>query len=255
MNKTKILLITVVIIIIAGFVLYGVRVSVQKQVNPNIEIITTGEQITSTGAIYVSETGDEAHVNYYSNDTALFTIVGNEEYKDIQFMHATSASGARYENIEKGLVLWEKSPELTVYKNDEQLFFGRKQEVIAKEQILKVLPSTTWAWVKTYNGVGPATQDMSAVTPIKKDIFTITFTSEGRVSGTTDCNSFSGTYSLDEYNKIHFGSFMSTLMFCENSQEQEFLSMFKESFVYVSEDELILENDQTIYFKRQQNKI
>lgn len=250
MNKTKLILITLVIIFISLFVLYGIRINVQNQQKSEISIESIGEEITSINALYISETGDEAHVNYYSDSTASLTIIGSDEYKDIQFTHATSASGARYENIERGLILWEKEPELTIYKNDEQLFFGKKQEVIAKEQILKVLPNTTWVWVKTYNDVGPATQGATMVTPTKENAFTLTFTYDGNVSGTTDCNSFSGTYSIDEYNKIHFGSFMSTLMFCENSQEQEFISMLTDSTIYVSEDELILENNKTIYLKK-----
>jgi heat shock protein HslJ len=105
-------------------------------------------------------------------------------------------------------------------------------------------------WVKTLDDVGPAAQSASIITPTQANAFTLTFTSEGNVNGRTDCNSFGGTYSLDEYNRLRFGSMMSTLMYCENSQEQEFISMLKDSLVYIAEDELILENEQTIYFKK-----
>jgi membrane-bound inhibitor of C-type lysozyme len=251
MNKTKLILITLVIIFVSLFILYGIRLSVQNELVLEEPFYPIEEEITSTNAVYISEMGDEAHVDYFSDDTALLTIIGNDEYKDIQFTHATSASGARYENIDKGLILWEKEPELTIYKNDEQLFFGKKIEAITKDQILKLLPNTTWVWIKTYNDIGPAIQNSSVVVPVKKDVFTLMFNSDGKISGTTDCNSFSGTYSIDEYNKIRFGSFMSTLMFCENSQEQEFISMLKDSSIFITEDELILEHDQTVYFKKQ----
>jgi heat shock protein HslJ len=60
-------------------------------------------------------------------------------------------------------------------------------------------------------------------TPNRADAFSLTFTADGKVSGTTDCNNFSGTYSL-EGDRLAFGSLMSTLMFCDGSQETEYTS-------------------------------
>ena len=248
MNKIKIILITLVIIVVASFVLYGVRTSVQDQ-NIQVTELRVEDEITWVDAVYVSETGDEAQVKYYSDTSASLTLIGSE-YKDIQFTHATSASGARYENSDLGLVLWEKSPDITIYKEDESIFSGRKFEVVTQEHVEKNLLSYPWVWIKTIDDIGPLAQESQIILPKKQNAFTLIFNSNKQVQGTTDCNNFSGTYSL-EFNKIVFNSFMSTLMYCEGSQEQEFIQMIKNGTVLISGDELILETDtQTIYFKK-----
>jgi len=93
-----------------------------------------------------------------------------------------------------------------------------------------------WTWVKTsYN-------NDTELVPNKTDAFTIAFKKDGAVSVTTDCNSMGGTYSVTG-NKISFGPMFSTMMFCENSQEQDFSSMLAEvqSYFFTSKGELILE--------------
>ena len=94
----------------------------------------------------------------------------------------------------------------------------------------------TWTWIKTeYN-------NDTVKEPAEKDAFTLSF-SDGRVQGTTDCNSFNGAYSLGD-RKIHFDDkFAMTRMFCPDSQEKEFVAMLLEvdSFFFTSRGRLILE--------------
>ncbi len=76
----------------------------------------------------------------------------------------------------------------------------------------------TWVWEKNIiggDGVVPVT---------KPGKFSITFGKDGRVSGTTDCNGFGGEYTIGSDGIISFGPFMSTLMYCEGSQETDFTS-------------------------------
>ena len=73
--------------------------------------------------------------------------------------------------------------------------------------------------------------------------FTLSFTKEGQVSGTTDCNSFHGTVTVEKH-KIHFGENMAmTRKFCEGSQEMEFIEMLQNasSFFFTSRGQLIME--------------
>ena len=66
---------------------------------------------------------------------------------------------------------------------------------------------------------------------------------DGRVQGTTDCNGFSGAYTTDGH-KIQFDDKMAmTRMYCEGSQEAEFVKMLLEvrSYFFTDEGELILE--------------
>jgi heat shock protein HslJ len=94
----------------------------------------------------------------------------------------------------------------------------------------------TWTWVETvYNN------DM-IVRPLQKEAFTLTF-ADGRVQGATDCNHFSGAYTADDH-KIQFDDKMAmTKMYCEGSQETEFVKMLLEvhSYLFTSKGELILE--------------
>lgn len=80
------------------------------------------------------------------------------------------------------------------------------------------LVGTTWVWKQLIIGGD------GVVAPNAPEKFTITFGADGSVSGTTDCNGFGGTYTLGSDGIISFGSFMSTLMYCEGSQESQFTS-------------------------------
>ena len=76
----------------------------------------------------------------------------------------------------------------------------------------------TWVWER--NIVGG-----DGVVPVAKPgKFSITFGADGNVAGTTDCNGFGGEYKMGSDGMISFGPFMSTLMYCEGSQEQDFTS-------------------------------
>jgi len=92
----------------------------------------------------------------------------------------------------------------------------------------------TWNWVRTtYN-------DGSVVTP-KRDTFTLSFKADKTFSARTDCNGVGGEYTLSG-NKITFTKMMSTLMYCEGSQEQAYSKMLSEvqSYAFTSKGELVL---------------
>ena len=94
----------------------------------------------------------------------------------------------------------------------------------------------TWTWVET------AYNDDMIVKPIQTEAFTLTF-ADGRVQGATDCNHFSGAYTVDD-RKIQFDDKMAmTKMYCEGSQEAEFVKMLLEvrSYFFTSKGQLILE--------------
>jgi heat shock protein HslJ len=97
----------------------------------------------------------------------------------------------------------------------------------------------TWTWVETaYNNDTVKRPNV----PNEKEAFTLTF-ADGRVQGTTDCNGFSGAYTTDGH-KIRFDDKMAmTKMYCEGSQETEFVKMLLEvrSYFLTSKGQLILE--------------
>lgn len=73
-----------------------------------------------------------------------------------------------------------------------------------------------WIWKTT------VLADGTVISPKKADAFTMTLTTDGKVQGTTDCNGFGGEYVFGSDGIISFGPFMSTQMYCEGSQEQDF---------------------------------
>ncbi|MDA3802875.1 MAG: META domain-containing protein [Patescibacteria group bacterium] len=102
-------------------------------------------------------------------------------------------------------------------------------EVNQGENQAEVLVGHDWTWIKTTKGE-------EVITPTKKNAFVINFNEDMSVSGTTDCNGFFGDYMTEE-DEIEFGPLASTMMYCENSQENQFTADLDmvESF-YIGED-------------------
>jgi len=153
----------------------------------------------------------------FPEEYAILTGLG---YTDLVLTQAISASGARYTNTE-GFELWNKGNEITISKDGEILFTG------STEQSESFSLFDAWVWRTMVVG-GDA-----VVEPSRPDAFIITFDSEGRVSGTTDCNSFSGAYTR-EGDVITVGPLASTKMFCADSQESQFTGALTEGPLTVS---------------------
>jgi len=102
-----------------------------------------------------------------------------------------------------------------------------------------ILPMKTWTWVKTQ------LNDGSITIPKQTNAFTLTFTPKTKkVAITTDCNTMGGSYATTTTNKtLTFKQIVSTKMFCEGSQEQEFSKTLQDisSYMFTSKGELILE--------------
>lgn len=88
------------------------------------------------------------------------------------------------------------------------------QDVVAEAD--RPLADTVWVWSELH------TEDGEMVVPQRAASFSVTFDAE-TVQGTTDCNSFSGSYSI-QGDTLAFGPFASTKMYCEGAQEALFVS-------------------------------
>lgn len=93
-----------------------------------------------------------------------------------------------------------------------------------------------WTWVSTVYG------DNREVKPVGSKSFVLTFNKDESFSATTDCNAVGGEYLLKD-NKITFTRMTSTLMYCENSQESDFVKMLVEieSYHFTTKGELIFD--------------
>jgi heat shock protein HslJ len=96
--------------------------------------------------------------------------------------------------------------------------------------------------MKTWNWVSAEYNDGRVITPKVQDKFKLTFQNGNRFSATTDCNGVGGEYSVNN-NLISFSKMMSTLMYCENSQEAEFSKLLENasSYHFTSKGELIFD--------------
>ena len=96
-------------------------------------------------------------------------------------------------------------------------------ETIITEYTLPVeITSHSWYWTQTEFVGG------RIVRPRVPNLFAISFPESGRVAVQTDCNSMIGSYQLGESGTLQFSEFATTLMYCEDSQEQEFAGMLRQ---------------------------
>lgn len=96
--------------------------------------------------------------------------------------------------------------------------------------------------MKPWNWVNTLLNDGTNITPKVENKFSITFKEDGTFSATTDCNGVGGNYvTKDSY--IVFSQMMSTLMYCEDSQESKFIEFLTNTsnFHFTSKGELVLD--------------
>ena len=93
-----------------------------------------------------------------------------------------------------------------------------------------------WEWVNTIYSNG------STTVPRIAHKFTLTFSDTKTFSAATDCNGVGGEYTKSG-SSISFTRMMSTLMFCENSQESDYAKMFSQvqSYHFTTKGELIFD--------------
>jgi len=111
---------------------------------------------------------------------------------------------------------------LTIFDSNKYSLGARDSASIEQTP---TLTNTTWVWREAI------LISEETISPKIDDVFTIKLTPDGKVSGTTDCNSFKSEYTT-EAQSINFSSFVSTKMFCEGSQEQEYIGMLSMSTSY-----------------------
>lgn len=243
MNKKLIIIVLagcILVLIVLG--LYNYYVLQLENDQGNVSFSVEAIPLVTMEESYFSETGKEAWITSLGND--IFLTLLNTDYKNITLTKVLGEAG-KYQNNEYGMTLTQDGSEIKVVKEGKVLFAGMTYEA----KFFKNLTTHNWIWKETYNGTGPETQTDSVIVPIKKDAFTLSFSVDGKVHGTTDCNNFSTTYTLKQ-GKISFGPILSTKMFCEDSQEVEFIAAVTTGSIGYGEYEFSIENNRTIIFKR-----
>lgn len=165
----------------------------------------------------------------FENESAVLSGLG---YNQLVLQQATSASGARFINEDAGLELWNRGEEVTISRSGKEIFSGNTTGETDSEKL-----NGTWVWqATTLNGV--------VTEPKRPGVFALTFRVDtATVQGKTDCNGFGGSYKAGANGSLIFGSLNSTLMYCEGSQEQEFVSAISavDSYYFTGSGALVLE--------------
>ena len=99
------------------------------------------------------------------------------------------------------------------------------QEPVTEGPGFMSLHMKTWRWV------GAHYNDGRSVTPKGAKPFTLTFEDGNRFTATTDCNSVGGSYASQD-GTIAFTEISSTKMYCEGSQESEFITLLRDTSAY-----------------------
>ncbi len=103
----------------------------------------------------------------------------------------------------------------TLYGNSDYFI-----EITSKkgEDLQAKLMGSSWFWDKTNIDSGVT------ITPKQAGKFSLSFESDGRITGTTDCNSFFGNYGIENGMLTTFSNIGSTKMYCQDSQESLFIT-------------------------------
>lgn len=248
----KLLLALLILAILAGIVFLFTSSSVEKP-DSHESLVTPEIPVTDKTAYpparYVSvETDDVIEITPYTSGEDFFTGLG---FVSIPLQTVPSEEGVRYEynTTDSEVSVWIVNDEVIVYVDDELEFIGQPLQLADTETIERVNEqqtrdehasivttlATTWKWQET------TAEDGAVFKPNSEDVFTLTFTTDGKVKGTTDCNSFNGLYHIDYAGALTFNSLGMTRMFCADSQELEFVTPLHGSYYpQTSEGELYL---------------
>ena len=214
----------IVLILLSFGVWYGITNNQQKLM----------EQYVTQEITFINVHDEPATIlfNLEQNTATLFY----DEYQEIKLVGVEADLGSKYVNEEYNITVWHKGEDVTIYK-DDQIIFTNIIEVVRdtfNPEQSDSLEGFVWIWEQTIMN------NDDIINPNNPGVFSLTF-EDGKVFGKTDCNNFSGSYQTQN-NRILFTPFVSTLMYCEGSQENQFAQMISnsDSFMFDGDGNLIL---------------
>lgn len=92
-----------------------------------------------------------------------------------------------------------------------------------------IITGLTWVWDHAL------LNDGTRKAPNPGESFTLTLGNDGRATGKTDCNSYFATYAIGTDGVITFSDIGATKMFCEDSQEMEFIGFLTNTSHYTTD--------------------
>ena len=125
-----------------------------------------------------------------------------------------------------------------LFLDSDALQFGEVEKDFEGEAdpSIMTLQMKSWTWVAAnYN-------DGREILPRQSMAFTLDFLEGGQFSATTDCNRVAGKY-IQSGEQMTFSDMISTAMFCEGSQEGDFVRLLEntQGYHFTSRGQLILD--------------
>ncbi len=217
------------------------------EVNEWLDVTVSGGQVTGTKS--GTQKGPDMSNGYQGsisgsveegilNAVFAYTVEGSSN-KEQEIYHASKdgLEKYRYPLIEKdGMLVPDISKEYTKLKYAHTACKQSTDFEGEADPSRMKLDMKIWKWIRTDNNDG------TVVVPRQKDKFNLTIKNDKTFSATTDCNGVGGEYML-KGSLISFERMMSTLMYCEGSQEAGFSGMLStvQRYHFTSNGELVLE--------------
>ena len=193
------------------------------------------EQVTFDGPVVItleSGNGELSTIAVPSMGILLCPAHQNNNIGDAFLIKAGDMIDVRGEVSEDGSIVPCSSPDH--YLRPQPLFVENFEGEADPARM--TLTMTEWRWQRAlYN-------DGREIVPNTPNTFSVTFSTNGTFTAKTDCNSVGGKYTAND-GSIAFTDIYSTEMYCEGSQETEFIELLSNTngYIFTSRGELILD--------------
>ncbi|EKE21093.1 MAG: hypothetical protein ACD_7C00360G0002 [uncultured bacterium] len=170
---------------------------------------------------------DQKNVIYYDNarnsqiEVTFYKKVANLSGKDLgnlKLKAVKNSSEVTYKNERNNLTLSENNNEVSISIGEKEVFRGG----LKKNNPKSILVKNIWLWKDLI------LKDDVLLKPINSVNFNLSFSSDGKISATTNCADFSGTYELKE-STINIINLAQTKKFCDNLDGEIFSQSLKET--------------------------
>lgn len=142
--------------------------------------------------------------------------------------------------IAKGIVLILIGAYMSIMAFGEITFLEKEKVPADKDSAIEMITENSWIWTETVY------TDAETFVPNQPEEFVLTFNEDGSMGSLTDCNNMGGGFEIDEEKNINFSEMFSTKMYCEGSQESDYMTMLQDSEKFTFENgNLILKSDKT----------
>lgn len=199
-----------------------------------------GQKITNNNknAIYFNLNPDGNSINGFAGCNTFFGDYNLEENNRIRFSKLATTRMACPENmIEESEILkvFELADNYTVNDNLLMLNVGRRSPLAVFKKSVPEVTGKYWK-LKTLEG-----REIEMSENQEREAYFILDAKDNRIKGFAGCNTFNGTYTLEDGNRINFSQMATTMKACADVavNESEFLKVFELANNYTIQDDVL----------------